>query len=164
MNTEFLPEQYVMPAADSNYFRLEKGTNTFRVLGSAIVGYEYWNTANKPVRSKTMWESIPSDARLDNGQFKPKHFWAFPVYNYKTKKVQVMEVTQKTIMAAIQALVSNSKWGAPMGYDITVTREGDGLETEYTVMPEPHSPAPEVSASGIKLEALFEGGDPFAKD
>lgn len=162
--SDFLPADYEVPAAEGNYFKFKKGTNTFRVMGSAIVGYEYWNTSNKPVRAKKMWDAIPSDARLEDGQFKPKHFWAFVVFNYDAKRVQIMEVTQKSIMSAMEALVHNPKWGDPKGYDITVTRTGDGLDTEYSVMPEPHSPAPDTSVPTIRLEALFDGSDPFSPE
>lgn len=158
---DFLPTGYEAPVSQGNYFKLKKGANSFRVLGSAVVGYEYWNKENKPVRGKVLWEDVPSDARLnDDGQFNPKHFWAFPVWNYEAKKIQIMEITQKTIMESIKSLTLNPKWGSPTGYDITVTAVGDGLEREYSTMPEPHTQAPNVSAQ-VNLEALFTGEDPF---
>ena len=46
----FLPENYKSP--EGNYMKLQDGENTFRVLSSAIVGWEYWNRDNKPVRSE----------------------------------------------------------------------------------------------------------------
>jgi hypothetical protein len=158
----FLPPGYTAPKASGNYFKLEKGENRFRILSSAIVGYLYWTTDNKPVRSREAFKSIPSDARIDDGKFKPKHFWAFLVWNYGEGRAQVMEITQTTIMSAIEALVSNPKWGKPQGYDIVVNATGDGLEREYAVVPEPHTEAPAADIKGVSLEALFDGGDPFA--
>lgn len=105
---------------------------------------------------------MPSDAKIEDGKFKPKHFWAFLVVNYAEGKLQVMEITQTTIMAAIEALVSNPKWGKPQGYDIVVNATGDGLDREYAVVPEPHTKAPEADIKNVSLEALFDGGDPFA--
>ena len=163
MTTDFLPTAYEIPETESNYLRFKKeGSYTFRVLGSAIVGFEYWTRENKPIRSKVAWEEVPEDAKLDkNGNFQ-KHFWAFLVYDYESKKVKILELTQKTIMETIKTYVSNPKWGNPTGYDITVTRKGMGFgDTEYTVIAEPHSDTPMLNVPDIKLDALYEGLDPF---
>lgn len=164
----FLPESYKeIPAGPSDYMKFEDGANTFRVLSSAIVGYEYWNTNNKPVRSREKWETIPSDIKVDkDGKIRIRHFWAFVVWNCDKKQIQILEITQKTIMQDMKALVDNPKWGDPKGYDITVTRTGEGYDTEYSTMPNPHSAVEqsvldEYAKKAIKLEALYEGGNPF---
>jgi len=158
----FLPPNYEAPKTEGNYFKFKEGDNRFRVLSSAIVGYEYWTLDKKPIRSKEMWEEIPANAkRNENGSFQ-KFFWAFIVWNYDAEKVQIMEVTQKTIQEGIEALVLNKKWGDPKKYDLVIKAEGEKLERTYQVIPEPHSEAPEADISRIKLEALFEGLDPFA--
>lgn len=165
----FLPENYNVPASPSNYMKFNKGENTFRVLTSAVIGYIYWNVDGKPVRVKQMPKETPIDIRTDD-EGKPeaiKHFWAFAVWNENEQKVQILEVTQKSVMNGIKALVDNKKWGDPKGYDITVTKSGEKLTTEYAVMPNPHSPisnlaGEEFMSKNVNLEALFEGGDPFA--
>jgi len=160
----FLPTTYETPKAESNYLKPDKGTITFRVLSSAITGFEYWTRENKPVRSKVAWEEVPDDAKLDkNGNFQ-KHFWAFIVYDYESKKVKIMELTQKTVMSVIKSYVSNPKWGNPTGYDIAVTGTGDGMEREYAVIAEPHSETPILNVPKVNLEALYVSGDPFAKE
>lgn len=50
MQKEFLPTDYKVPEAPSNYARFQDGINRFRILGSAITGFEYFTTDNKPVR------------------------------------------------------------------------------------------------------------------
>jgi hypothetical protein len=159
---DFFPEGYKEPTG--NYMKLQQGENVFRVLSSAITGYEYWNLDNKPIRSKTQWTSTPSDIkRKDDG--KPsavKHFWAFVVWNYAAKKVQILELTQKGIMSSMKAYIGNKAWGDPKGYDLTVTKTGSNLDTEYVTMANPHSDAPKEDFT-INLDALFElEGDPFA--
>jgi len=128
--TKFLPENYEVPVSASNYTKLQDGENNIRVLSSAIIGYEYWNNENKPIRSKEYPKDTP-DIRLDKdgNPTRIKHFWAFVVWNYEQKRVQVLELTQKTLMGGIKALVDNEKWGDPKGYDLTITRIGEGLET-----------------------------------
>lgn len=158
---DFLPKGYEAPVSEGNYFKFKKGTNTFRALSPAIVGWEYWTRDNKPVRAMEAWEEVPDDAkRGENGQFQ-KHFWAFVVFNYEAKKPQILEITQKTVQDALEALIKNKKWGSLMGYDVVIQAEGDGLERSYTVIPEPHTEAPKVAISQINLNALFSGEDPF---
>ncbi|HYF04597.1 MAG TPA: hypothetical protein VEA59_00330 [Patescibacteria group bacterium] len=160
---DFLPDNYEMPVTTGNYMKLEKGENTFRVLSSAVVGWEYWNVDDKPVRLKSKPEIMPADMRSDSNL---KHFWAFVVWNYKAGKVQVLEVTQKTIQDSILALVEDEDWGSPKGYDIKINRIGDKLETVYTVSPKPHSPLKlEIESAyrntPVDLNNLFTGDDPF---
>jgi len=155
---DFLPKNYEAPKSEGNYMKLKKGANPIRILGPAITGFEYWNAANKPVRSPEGWDMAPLDMR--EGE-RVKHFWAFPVWNYEVEKVQILQLTQKSIQGAIQAYVDNKKWGDPTKYDLVITRVGDGLETEYTTIAEPHSEAPKADISGINLNALFKGEDPF---
>jgi len=162
----FLPEAYEIPASPSNYMKFQEGLNRIRILGSAIVGFEYFTVDNKPIRSKEAFKETPADIK-ENG--KVKAFWAFPVYNYQTKTVQILEVTQKTIMKDIKSLVDNSKWGNPIMYDIAITKTGEGLETEYSTQGEPPigEPSDEIKTAfmekTIKLENLYAGKDPFSK-
>lgn len=156
----FLPKGYEAPKTEGGYYKLQKGENRFRIMSPAVVGYEYWNTSNKPVRSREGWEETPADMREDS---KIKWFWAFVVYNYEAGRPQIMEITQKTIQSAIEAYTLNKKWGDVREYDLVITRTGDGLETEYTVIAEPHSEAPKADISKIDLESLFAGADPFSE-
>lgn len=167
MKQDFFPtEDYKIPET-SNYMKLTEGEHTFRVMSSAIIGYVYFNKENKPVRSKEAFEETPADIKKDG---RVNHFWAFVVYNYEAKRLQIMEITQKTIQTPLKALVDNEKWGNPKKYDITITRKGTGLnDTEYAVIPNPHSEVSEeikelYKNSNINLDALYEGSDPFAKN
>lgn len=164
--TNFLPDNYSIPKSPSDYMRFEEGLNSIRILSSAIVGYEYFTTENKPVRSREAFEEIPTDLKKD-GKVKP--FWAFVVWNYQQHRVQILELTQKSIMNAVKALVDNPKWGDPKKYDIAITKTGESLETEYNVQGEPPIAEPEAeilvayAAKVINLNALFDGADPFSR-
>ena len=75
-------------------------------------------------------------------------------------------MTQTTILGQFSDLIGNADWGDPRGYDITVVRKGKDFDTEYTVQPSPHKPVhPDIQTAfeekKLKLEALFDGGDPF---
>ena len=166
--TNFFPnEDYKLPVS-SNYMRFLEGENTFRVLSSAIVGWEYWTTDNKPVRSQEPPEGIPDNIKYEkDGKYRINHFWAFVVWNYEARKIQILQLTQKSIMEVIEGLVKNPKWGHPQGYDITITRSGSGFDTKYSTIPNPKEPIDDFILSEneemkINLDALYANGDPFA--
>jgi stage V sporulation protein SpoVS len=164
---EFLPDTYEVPQKSGNYMKLRDGENRFRILTSPILGYEWWEQDGdnrKPVRVR-MDEKIVMTAESE----KAKHFWAMAVYNYNEEAIQILEITQATIQKAIKALAKDKDWGTPLGYDLVVTRSGKELNTEYTVQPKPakeldKTVADKFKATNIRLEALYEGEDPFASE
>ena len=62
------------------------------------------------------------------------------VWNYDLRCIQVMQINQKSIQKAVKALADNVAWGTPLDYDIVINKSGEGLETEYNVMPCPKTP------------------------
>jgi hypothetical protein len=163
----FLPESYEVPQSSGKYMKFQVGDNRFRVLGQPIIGNEGWHedeNGKKPIRKRPL-ESFQVD-EVDPETI--KHFWAMPVWNYRERRVQVLELTQKTIMKAIATLSKDQDWGDPTEYDLVVSKVGDGLETEYAVTPKPKTPVSGPVAEGwaemqgtFDLERLYEGGDPF---
>jgi hypothetical protein len=169
MNTtnDFFPEGDFPEIDTSNYMKFKKeGNHKFRALSSAIKGYEYFKADNKPVRSKTPFEDTPD--MKPNG--KVSLFWAFLVYNYQAKRIQILEIAQKTIREAMEGYINNPDWGSPKNYDITISRKGTTQnDTKYTVVPSPHKPLDqaildEYAKMNIDLTALYEGIDPFQVD
>lgn len=171
--------RFVQP---KNWMEVKEGKRTYqkfkcRVLGSAVAGVTVWTADNKPHRFKSEAD-IPAglDYRLqDKGPHAgkkelPKGFWAFPVWDYEVQEVRVWEVTQAGLKDALRALATNPEWGSPLGYDVTATREGKGLDTKYALSPSPKSAVPDAAvvafndavAAGFDLSRLFDGGDPFS--
>lgn len=65
-----------------------------------------------------------------------------------------------SIFKAIQSLWRNDDWGNPEDYDLTITRKGSGLDTEYTVVPSPKKPLTDeektlVEEANLDLVKLF---------
>ena len=161
----FLPKEYKVPT-ESKYMKFKEGENRFRVLSEEpIMGWEYWidtkDGKRQPIREKDMTK-VPAEHR---GEM--KHFWAFVVWNYDENRMQILEITQKTIMAAFTALSRSEAWGSPTEFDIVVTRVGTTIaDTEYSTMPQPKEEL-EADVSGlndITLEALYDGDDPFKEN
>lgn len=164
----FLPQTYQIPDSKSGYFKLKDGKNRFRILSPAITGYEYWNLDNKPVRQKEQFNVIPLDIKLNNdGTYSQiKHFWAFLVWSYDQKMVQILEITQASIQRQMKTKIDNRE-GKATENDFVVTRSGTGFDTEYDVDILDPSPVPTdavvaMKAKKINLEALYGGGDPFS--
>lgn len=165
MDSFFPDSDYKIPET-SNYMKFSEGDNTFRVLSSAVIGFEYFKNNNKPVRMKNIPTIMPNDIKEDGAI---KHFWAFVVYNYDAKRIQILELTQKGIMKTMQSYIKNPKWGNPREYDFIVTRTGSGKDTEYAITVNPKAPLDQTiidkfSKMKIDLEALFINEDPFKID
>lgn len=157
----FLPDNYEAPRASDNYMKFQEGENKFRILSAPILGWEDW-LDKKPVRFR--FEEKPTKP-IDST--KPiKHFWAFVVWNYSEKKIQILQITQATLRSKIEALSKDEEWGAPYFYDLKVWKKGEGVKTEYEVNPVPHRTVTKeiiaaYEAKPCNLEALFDSSDPF---
>lgn len=163
----FFEQDYKIPQAPSSYMKLRQGKNRFRILDKAIFGWQYWNTDNKPVRSRKQFDLIPNDIKVkDDGMpSEIKHFWAFPVWNYDLGMVQILELTQKSIMGEMKDKIDNREGNATEN-DFVITRSGTGFDTEYKVDVLDRSPIPTDATvtyrnMNLNLEALFDGADPF---
>jgi hypothetical protein len=160
-----LPDGYTPPKSSGSYMKLVQGTNEFRILSPIKVGWEVWvdeDGKRRPVRSIKREELV----EYQTAKNKIKFFWVMAVWNYNDEQVQVLEITQSNIRTPLEELEGNKKWGDLRGYDIAVKRTGEGLDTEYSVIP---SPAEKVDAKileeykkmTINLDALYTGDNPF---
>ena len=165
------PENYEVPKSESRYMKFKDvGNHKFRILEKPIFGYEGWKTVEgkeKPYRFK-MNEKPTDVSAFKRGEL--NHFWAMPVWNFKTQRVEVLSFNTKSIQSSIESLARNEDWGSPLGYNITVTREGTGKEdTKYSTIASPHSPLSEeierewadVKAAGFDITELYKDNDPF---
>lgn len=159
----FLPEGYEAPANGSNYLKLEKGEHKIRIMSKPIIGWLDWKD-KKPYR----YRMDEKPAKSFDPAKPIKHFWAFLVWSYEDSAIKLLEVTQKSIQAAIAELSKNEDWGEPFGYDLRINRTGESLETKYTVTPVPHKKLPDEIIQAFNnrpcnLEALYDNEDPFAE-
>ena len=166
-----LPTDYKMPEnSGSNYLKITEDPQEFRVLASPVIGWEYFRADGDkvtPVRQKEEFDDIPSDSK---DGWKPKEFWAFPVWNHTIGKVQIMEITQASVKKEMLKYIQDEEnWGDPKKYDFRVSRTWKGKETRYTLTALPKSKFESEAdekwafelAKPINLDALFSGDDPF---
>ena len=166
--SDFFPKEYEVPQKAGNYFRFQDGENRFRILSAPLLGWEAWidtpDGGRKPIR-RPMNNPFSTNDIDDPEQI--KHFMAFVVYNLDAEKIQILEITQKGLQKSIRALERSKAWGSPLQYNILVTKKGQKLDTEYTLVPEPPTKLDKgieqlYKDMAINLEALFDGADPFA--
>lgn len=160
------PSNYTPPVASEasgNYTKIKDDPVKLRILSEAVTGYVYWTNDNKPVRMMVYPQSTPN-IREDS---KPKHFWAFKVWNYTTQQVEVWEISQASIRDALWAYWEDKEdYGDLRNFPIKVSKTGKGLDTKYSVIAgkarELESEIEQISANTpVNLFALFDGGNPF---
>lgn len=175
------PKGYEVPKSPSKYMKFDFGQNMFRALSDAIVGFEWWMDVPKdeshpsgrmPVRAK-LFEDIPEDRKYcADSSKRAKAFMAFVVFNYSDNMLQILQLTQKSIMRDLQMLDEDPKWGDLRKYDVSITKikTGSGqTDVEYSVRPNPMAETdPEIlklyKETYVNLDALWTGADPFVRD
>lgn len=165
----FLPEDYKAPESNGGKFmRFKEAETRFRILSpQPLLGYVGWTVRdNKPYPIRKPMGAAWKDGEVRDN--KTRHFWSMAVWNYATKAVQVLEVTQSTIQKAITKFSKDEDYGDPIGYDIVVSKTGEGMDTEYQVTPKPPKKLDkEAQAAWDALQDRFDlgrlltGGDPF---
>lgn len=160
-----LPDDYEQFASENNYLKLGIGENRIRIVGNLVCGWEDWvedGEKKKPVRFRL------HDKPSTSSGGKIKLFWSMPVWNYALAKIQVFHITQVSIITALKRLLNEAEWGDPSRYDLKILREGEGINTVYSVVPVPPTPFSNVIKDAlqkisINLDALFSNEDPFHK-
>lgn len=162
-----IPKNVEIPKSSGQFVKLQDGVNKFRVLSDVVLGWEGWKD-NKPFRHEGQVCKIkPEQVDLNqNGKPNINYFWAMVVWNYKEEKIQVLEITQKTIMNPLYELEQNEDWGDLKNYDIQITKKKEGDKTSYTVLGIPPKPLSEAIGSAfeesdIDLTKLFDGKYPM---
>jgi hypothetical protein len=149
--------------------------------------YECWaegpDGKAKPFRFAQ--EPSPDDIALELGDFtrrqnregtgpEPIKFClALPVYNYDAAEVQVLSLTQKSIIRELDGISQTDDYEDITATDFTIGKEGSGLNTVYKLLPVPRKKGAdatiaaaweEAKSAGFDLTRLLEGGNPFKPD
>jgi len=160
-NNDFLPENYNPPKGESRYFKFQTGTNKFRILSKPIIGWLDWEN-KKPLRFKM---NEKPEKPIDPSR-PIKHFWAMVVWDFNNESIKILEITQVTIMQSIVSFTKDPEWGSPFNYNLKVEKQGEKLDTKYSVIASPPSEITEdikeaYNNTPINLDALYDGEDPF---
>jgi len=163
-----IEENYTLPVSKGGrYTKFEDGKSVdLRVLNTITTGWQYFNTENKPVRSRDRIINPIDIGEGKFGKYAVKHIWVLTVYNYSTKQVEIANISQTIIQRALLALEQNPKWGSLLEYDITITRTNDGDRVNYVVTPnKPELFSEEIDdITNIDIDAYFRGENPFTEE
>ena len=178
----FFDRGHEIPEKRNQFMKLESGKNRVRFIGNPISGFVFFGKIKrddgsetvKPYRRResegefSLEEMINHDVRMKkDGEIEgQKYFVMGLIYNYQKEKLQVLEVTQKSILKALKSYVDSEEYGHPSGYDLTIEKSGEGLNTEYTVVVSPPKPLSTeiedlVGEISCDLQKVFAGEYPL---
>lgn len=116
---------------------------------------------------------------VSSRKFKPgqpvKTLFAWPVWNYDEERVQILQ-KGNSVFSQVAAIVEEYGEDLPMACDITLTKKGSGLETEYVLVAAPikkqlakgwEAGMPDMDAKikgGIPLQRFSDGEDPQVQE
>lgn len=170
---EFFGEGYKLPEVSTwKYSRIEKDkTLRIRILSKPLIGWEYFNTEKKPVRSKTRPVKLenPSISTYTWKEAPAQEFWALKVYNVDSKQIEVFSINKKTIKEMMMNLYLDDDYWSFLNYDLKISKTWEGTETKYSVLPWKVEPLSKevlelAEKTPVNLEALYLGDDPFKVD
>jgi len=168
-----LPKDFKQEQTGGKYTlnKLKSGDKVkFRVLSDFIDGKSVWGDKDGkrvPTRVK-LGQPIPTGAigvnKFSGNPESIKQFIAAVVWNYQDEQIEIFETDKATIIGQIVAIEENDDWGDCKQYDLTVSKKGEGMDTEYNVLPSNKAvfKCPEDPKS-VNLQALYSNEDPFAQ-
>ena len=146
--------------------------------------YETWGTStegkSKPFRFD--FEPTFEDVIAEMGDFEPregrggpgtadvKFAIACPVYNFDAGAVQVLSLTQKSILKELDQISQMEDYEDLLSWDFQLNKKGSGLLTEYTLRPVPRKKGSqehidaawlEAKSNGFDISRLLQGANPF---
>ena len=147
--------------------------------------YEVWATSPDGKASKAFrfdFEPTTEDVLAECGDFAPREYdnrpgcpqvkfsIAVPIYNYATSGVQVLQLTQVTIIRELDGVSQMEDYSDLLAVDFTLSRKGSGKESEYKLLPVPRKKGSDeaiqeawqaAQAAGFDLGRMLTGGNPF---
>jgi hypothetical protein len=178
----FFEQGHEIPDKRNQFMKFVQGKNRIRFIGNPVSGFVFFGKTKrddgsetvKPYRRResegefSLEEMINRDVRMKpDGEIEgQKYFVMGLVYNHQKEKLQVLEITQKSILKALKSYVESEEYGHPSGYDLTIEKKGDGLNTEYTVIVSPPKPLSDeiveaVGNTSCDLQKIFDGEYPL---
>lgn len=161
---------YKQPQPQTNYLKFkEEGSYLFRILTPKEKVLIYWIDFFQTPDGKFSKKVFPYQ---ENGQ-KPleaseesKLVWVFSILNKDLNKIQIWEVSQRTIQNFLLSIVKGKIKNDYTKFDIQITKIGQKLETEYSIISgDTESLTQEekdlIASTPVNLQAMEKSEDPF---
>ena len=101
---------------------------------------------------------------------KVKFAIAVPVYNYDTSSVQILQLTQKSLINELDSISQMEDYADLVAWDFVLGKDGVGLETRYSLRTAPRKKGAqddietawtEVRDSGFDVSRMLTGDNPY---
>tara|TARA_R110002049_G_scaffold106581_1_gene254010 strand:+ start:1114 stop:1695 length:582 start_codon:yes stop_codon:yes gene_type:complete len=101
---------------------------------------------------------------------KVKFAIAVPVYNYDTSSVQILQLTQKSLINELDSISQMEDYADLVAWDFVLGKDGVGLETRYSLRTAPRKKGAQADIetawtesrdSGFDISRLLTGDNPF---
>ena len=183
----------VAPGAGGGYLnpsKIQSGTTArFALLDdNPLEFYEVWGETGegqvKPFRFSN--DPTPDDIqaelgpdysrRLNRDGTAPeavKFAIAVPVFNHDSGKVQILQLSQKSIIRELDSISQMEDYANLLEWDFVLGKEGNGLNTEYSLRAVPRKKGSDgdikdswedVQAGGFDISRLLSGTNPFKEE
>jgi len=166
---DFLPEGFENLENKKSFWNtkdLKQGENRMRIVMRPIAGWIEWRTNDDGTKTPLRYRPDQKPRESLNPEQPVKRFWACYVWDYSREDLFIIEFTQAGILKPLLALAKDPEWGNFINYDIKITKTGALKNTEYAVTPVAPKPINDAITNAllikpVKLEALFDNGDPW---
>lgn len=140
MTFNLFQDQYSLPSGSADYLKMPDGGASIKVviLDTVVTGWSYWTADKQCIRSATPFKSTPGIRPAEEGKKAeaPKHFWAMKVYDFESKSIKILEVTQRSIQEAILSIHEGDDYDLnDMTVALRISAEGAGLKKSYKILP-----------------------------
>ena len=96
---------------------------------------------------------------------------AVPVWSYESGSIGILSLSQKGLIRELDAVSQEPDYAELLAWDFSISREGTGLSTEYTLRPLPQKGDKKeiakalkaAEADGFDINRLATGENPFKK-
>jgi len=145
----FYDAKFKVTKQKDQFLKLKEGANKVRFLADHLVCFEIFvemtdDTNQKQIKPLRKSEPFTSEELshlvLKDKKEKQKLTLIQLVYDYSDEEFKFLSIGQNSILTALKEYSQNPDYGNPTNYDITISRKGQNLETEYTFMPSPPKP------------------------
>jgi hypothetical protein len=111
--------------------------------------------------------------KIDGTGFEPAKFViAVAVWNYESSSIGILSLSQKGLIKELDGVSQEPDYEDLLAWDFSISREGVGLATEYTLRPLPQKgdrkeiakALKAAEADGFDIKRLVTGGNPFKAD
>ena len=149
----------------SSYLKLVTGENRLRIVSEAIPRWVAWKDS-KSMNFLTKEAADKHNNSCTDEKQKAKPKYAMWVINRASDEILCADFGV-LIMKALKNLANDSEYGFEglPSYDIKITKTGEGMDTEYAVLPLPAKPLTEEELRRIDAQGkLMDFLRPMAAD